>query len=152
MTNVQSRWDHLFSRRRFLQECGLGIGSLALTHILHTEGLLAGEPVPAVQGRAMVLRPKPSHFPARVKAVIHLVQDGGPSQVDTFDHKPVLEKYAGQPLPADKKFINSGGRKVGFLTPGQTKLTGNLNTVRTCGFHDHDQSENRNLQGTIVIQ
>jgi plastocyanin len=41
---------------------------------------------------------------------------------------------------------------VGFLTPGTTKLTGNLNTVRTCGFHDHDQFENRNLQGTIVIQ
>lgn len=42
--------------------------------------------------------------------------------------------------------------QVGFMTPGQTKLTGNLNAVRTCGFHDHDQSENRNLQGTIVIQ
>jgi hypothetical protein len=43
--------------------------------------------------------------------------NGGPSQVDTFDHKPALEKYAGQPLPADKKYINSGGRRVGFLTP-----------------------------------
>lgn len=42
--------------------------------------------------------------------------------------------------------------QVGFITPGQTKQTGNLNTVRTCGFHDHDQSDNRNLQGTIVIQ
>ena len=46
------------------------------------------------------------------------MMNGGPSQVDTFDYKPALEKYAGQPLPADKKFINSGGRKVGFLTPG----------------------------------
>ena len=45
------------------------------------------------------------------------MMNGGPSQVDTFDPKPALEKYAGQPLPADKKFINSGGRKVGFLTP-----------------------------------
>ena len=42
--------------------------------------------------------------------------------------------------------------QVGFMTPGQTKLTGNLNTARTCGFHDHDQSDNRNLQGTIIIQ
>jgi len=42
--------------------------------------------------------------------------------------------------------------QVGFLAAGQTKLTGNLNTRRTCGFHDHDQSENRNLQGTIIIQ
>jgi hypothetical protein len=43
--------------------------------------------------------------------------NGGPSQVDTFDPKPLLDKHAGQPLPADKKFINSGGRKMGFLTP-----------------------------------
>jgi len=42
--------------------------------------------------------------------------------------------------------------QVGFMTPGQTKLTGNLNAVRTCGFHDHDQSENTSLQGTIITQ
>ncbi|MEM7559251.1 MAG: DUF1501 domain-containing protein [Planctomycetota bacterium] len=40
-----------------------------------------------------------------------------PSQVDTFDYKPELEKYAGKPLPPDRKYINSGGRKVGYLTP-----------------------------------
>jgi hypothetical protein len=42
--------------------------------------------------------------------------------------------------------------QVGFITPGQTKLTGNLNTRRTCGFHDHEQSTNTSLQGSIVIQ
>jgi len=42
--------------------------------------------------------------------------------------------------------------QAGFLTPGQTRLTGNLNTVRRCGFHDHGEAENRNLQGTIIIQ
>jgi hypothetical protein len=42
--------------------------------------------------------------------------------------------------------------QAGFLTPGQSKQTGNLNTVRTCGFHDHDQPSTTNLQGTIVIQ
>jgi hypothetical protein len=42
--------------------------------------------------------------------------------------------------------------QVGFITPGQTKLTGNLNTRRSCGFHDHEQNTNTNLQGTIVIQ
>ena len=42
--------------------------------------------------------------------------------------------------------------QVGVLQPGQSRETGNLNTVRTCGFHDHDQSDNRNLQGPIVIQ
>ena len=42
--------------------------------------------------------------------------------------------------------------QVGFITVGQTKLTGNLNTRRTCGYHDHNLSENRNLQGGIIIQ
>ena len=42
--------------------------------------------------------------------------------------------------------------QVGFLTPGQSKQTGNLNTRRTCGYHDHNQDSNRNLQGTITIQ
>ena len=42
--------------------------------------------------------------------------NGAPSQVDTFDYKPELQKYAGMELPKDKEYINSGGRKVGFLT------------------------------------
>ena len=41
---------------------------------------------------------------------------------------------------------------VGFLTPGQSRQTGNLNVVRACGFHDHNQDSNTNLQGTITIQ
>lgn len=42
--------------------------------------------------------------------------------------------------------------QVGFLNPGQSRQTGNLNTVRTCGFHDHENDANANLQGTITIQ
>lgn len=41
---------------------------------------------------------------------------------------------------------------IGFLTAGQTRLTANLNTVRTCGYHDHNQDTNTNLQGTIIIR
>jgi plastocyanin len=41
---------------------------------------------------------------------------------------------------------------VGFISAGQTKLTGNLNTRRTCGFHDHELPNNVALQGSIVIQ
>ena len=41
---------------------------------------------------------------------------------------------------------------VGFIAPGQTKQTGNLNTVRTCGYHDHNQPDTANLKGQIVIQ
>lgn len=41
---------------------------------------------------------------------------------------------------------------VGFLNPGQSRTTGNLTTVRTCGFHDHNDDQNTGLQGRIIIQ
>jgi plastocyanin len=42
--------------------------------------------------------------------------------------------------------------QVGTLNPGQSRQTGNLNTARSCGFHDHLAFENGNLRGTIVVQ
>lgn len=42
--------------------------------------------------------------------------------------------------------------QVGFLNPGQNRQTGNLNTVRTCGFHDHGNPDNNGLKGRITIQ
>lgn len=42
--------------------------------------------------------------------------------------------------------------QVGFLQPGQTKETGNLNTVRTCGFHDHNDAFNTAVQGSVIIR
>jgi plastocyanin len=41
---------------------------------------------------------------------------------------------------------------VGFIAPGQTKLTGNMNTVGVCGFHDHNDPSNPSLQGRIRVQ
>ena len=41
---------------------------------------------------------------------------------------------------------------VGFLSPGQSRTSENLNRVRTCGFHDHNQESNTSLQGTVIIQ
>jgi plastocyanin len=52
------------------------------------------------------------------------------------------------PLHTDCTEINS----VGNLNPGQSRQTGNLNTVRTCGYHDHSDDSNTSLQGTITIQ
>jgi plastocyanin len=42
--------------------------------------------------------------------------------------------------------------QAGNVQPGQTRQTGNLNTVRTCGFHDHNEPDNANLRGTITIR
>lgn len=42
--------------------------------------------------------------------------------------------------------------QIGFLTTGQQRTSGNFNTARTCGFHDHNLPDNTNLQGRIIIQ
>ena len=42
--------------------------------------------------------------------------------------------------------------QIGFLTAGQSRTSGNFNTARTCGFHDHNLPENTGLQGRIIIQ
>jgi hypothetical protein len=42
--------------------------------------------------------------------------------------------------------------QVGVLVQGQSRETGNLNVVRTCGFHDHDNPDNNNLKGRIVVR
>jgi hypothetical protein len=112
------------TRREFVWEMGGGFAGLALTNLLAADGFSFGTENPGDQprGSSGPLAPKPPHFRTPVKSVIFLMMNGGPSQVDTFDPKPALDKYAGQPLPAGKKFINSGGRKVGFLTPASRKF------------------------------
>jgi plastocyanin len=42
--------------------------------------------------------------------------------------------------------------QVGFLSPGQSRTSGNFNTARTCGFHDHNQPDTAGLKGSIIIQ
>ena len=78
------------SRRRWLRDAGLGIGGLALTSLLHDEGLFARE------GTRFDLRPKTSHVRRRAKSVILLMQNGAPSQMDLFDPKPELNRREGQ--------------------------------------------------------
>src|SRR5204862_5728306 len=101
------------TRREFVWQMGAGFAGLALTSLLDADGFFGR----LHAAEANPLTPRRPHFAARAKSVIFLLMNGGPSQVDTFDYKPALQKYGGQPLPADKKYINSGGRKVGFLTP-----------------------------------
>lgn len=67
------------SRREFLYHSGMGLGSLALTAMLHRE-----------KARAGVLSPKKGHFPAKARNCISLLMEGGPSHIDTFDPKHKL--------------------------------------------------------------
>ncbi|MGE3310487.1 MAG: DUF1501 domain-containing protein [Limisphaerales bacterium] len=109
------------TRREFVWEMGVGFTGIALGSLLAADGFFGARAraasVNAVRDPEGPFAPKAPHRPTPVRSVIFLTMNGGPSQVDTFDYKPALAKYAGQPLPEGKKFINSGGRKVGFLTP-----------------------------------
>src|SRR5262249_55623733 len=109
------------SRREFLWEMGGGFAGTALAGLLALDGFSLPVKGGTKPGNNP-LSPRMGRFTGSARNVIFLMMNGGPSQVDTFDFKPALEKYAGQPLPADKKYINSGGRKVGFLTPAFRKF------------------------------
>lgn len=97
------------SRRRFLQDAGLGFGSLALASMLHQD---AGAN-PATSASVNPLAKKQPHLPPKVKSVIWLFMTGAPSQVDTWDYKPELQKRDGQDLAgADPKtgFFTTSGK------------------------------------------
>ena len=78
------------TRRHALRSMGTGMGLLALPGLLEAKSPVANNP----------LAPKPSHFRPRAKHIIHIYLNGGPSQVDTWDPKPELDRWAGQMLPA----------------------------------------------------
>ena len=106
------------SRREFVWEMGAGFAGLALASLLEGDGFFSRH-AQAADGAAAAspLAPKPPHFKTPARSCIFLMMNGGPSHIDTFDYKPELAKYAGQPLPPGKKFTNSGNRKMGYLTP-----------------------------------
>jgi hypothetical protein len=98
MAHLQPTRDDLFlTRRELLRRGGMGFGLLGLAGVLAGEGLLAHPAQAAAEINP--LAPKQPHFPARAHRVVHVFMNGGPSHVDTFDPKPLLDKYHGKPLP-----------------------------------------------------
>ncbi len=89
----------MFTRRDFLHATGFGIGGLALAYL---ETVAAAEPVPRD------LRARRGHFPARARAMVHFMQNGGPSQMDLFDPKPELQKRGGQSIPGSVEIYQKG--------------------------------------------
>ena len=81
-------------RREMIASAGAGLGFVALATALADAGDLKASPP-----LADALAPRPPHFAPRVRRVIQFFLNGGPSHIDTFDPKPLLAKYAGQPLP-----------------------------------------------------
>ncbi len=105
------------TRREFVWQMGGGFAGLALSSLLAGDGFFGRHALAGEQQVSNPLSPKTPPIKPRAKSVIFLMMNGAPSQVDTFDYKPELKKYAGKQLPEDKEYINSGNRKVGYLTP-----------------------------------
>ena len=108
------------NRREFLRDAFCGFGSLAMADMLQRESLRAAS-------TANALAPKPPHMPAKANAVIFLFMAGGPSHVETFDPKPLLNQLDGQPRP--KEF---GEAKYQFVKP-DAKLLGTKRTFQKYG-------------------
>jgi hypothetical protein len=108
-----------------LRHTGGGLGGIALTSLLARDGWLQAGEQPA---QANPLAPRPPHFPAKAKAVIYLFMHGGPSHVDTFDPKPALNQFDGQPAPEEYHQL-----KLQFTDVRKQKLMGSQQTFTRCG-------------------
>ncbi len=108
------------TRRHFFSRCSVGVGSIALNSLM------------AAPSTRNPLQPKKTHFPAKAKNVIYLFMAGGPSQLELFEHKPMLNKLNGQPIPESYTkgkrfaFMDSShrsdllGTKIGFKQYGHS--------------------------------
>ena len=85
------------NRRTFLGRAAYGLGGMALACLLDPKLIGAAEAAPVGARWHGVVHPL--HFPIRAKRVIHLCMAGGPSHLESFDHKPELKKLDGQPFP-----------------------------------------------------
>lgn len=111
----------LRTRREFLRNTASGMGAIALSSLLNPEILAASTPTGNVQ------------LPARAKRIIYLFQSGAPSQLETFDYKPELEKWHGMEIPPS---VQGTQRNSGMVTEQST-----FPLVKSCyGFKQYGQS------------
>jgi hypothetical protein len=111
MEKEQSEYGLNENRRKFLSKVSLGIGSLALGSLLIPD-LFKGK-----SGEDALMEALP-HFAPKAKRVIYLFQNGAPSQLETFDYKPLLNQQVGQELPDSIR----GGQRLTGMTAGQSSF------------------------------
>ncbi|GJM30649.1 MAG: sulfatase [Cyclobacteriaceae bacterium] len=111
MDSLSDHLNRLGTRRRFLKNTSMGLGSIALANLLSPTEVLA-KADPGVQG---ILGG--GHFSPKAKRVIYLFQSGGPSQIETFDYKPALEKWHGKEIPDS---VRGTQRNSGMVTEQST--------------------------------
>lgn len=147
----------MISRRQLLERTTLGFGSIVLAD------MLKGATVPND------LNPRPTHFPPKAKAVIQLVQNGGPSQMDLFDPKPTLKRLAGKPLPGgveihqpnnvntllpspfEFKKYGQCGMDISDMLPHTAKIVDDLCFIRSMNTEHNNHLEALNMLLTCKI-
>ncbi len=153
------------NRREFLTDCYCGLGSLAFGSMMTQEFANAAQVNP--------LAPKPPHIPGKAKAMIFVYMAGGPSHLETWDPKPLLNKLDGQKRPAefgDVKYqnVNSGSRILGTkrtfkkygksgievsdLFPHQAQIVDELSIIRS--MHGdmvvHSAAQYQMMSGRVI--
>ena len=120
------------SRRRFLHGFGMGLGGMALADLLRAESP-AGDKADSANPGLPDIRTLAPHFAPRAKRIIYLFQSGGPSQMDLFDYKPLLNEQHGMQLPES---VRRGQRL--------TAMSGNQSSLPLAGspfrFQQHGES------------
>jgi len=118
----------LRTRRQFLDQNAMGIGSVALAWLMNQEKLLGAPHLPRAD-RAFDMTAKPPQAPPRARAMISLFMHGGPSHVDLFDPKPELSKRSGSDYPGEivYSFANRASKKL-FGSPWKFDRHGQCGT------------------------
>ncbi|MDA0834994.1 MAG: DUF1501 domain-containing protein [Planctomycetota bacterium] len=149
------------SRRHFLAQQGLGVGSLALMWLLKQEGALAEPGKPALERPTYDLLPKTPHREPQAQAMISLFMQGGPSHLDLFDPKPELVKRHMTNFEGEIKYDNAAessaklfapqwkfsprgecGMELSDLLPGLSEVADEITLIRSMktGVDNHGQS------------
>ena len=147
---AKAEWSAL-SRRDFFSRFSDGLHGTALAYLLGEDLFAVNPALPSGHRQTYDLKPRPPHFEGKAKAMIQIFMTGGPSQVDLFDPKPALEKYAGQPpgrdlikdilfiadagglMPSPFKFAKHGesGMELSELLPHLAKHVDNIALIRS---------------------
>jgi hypothetical protein len=106
--------DLALSRRQFFSSAGLSLGGIALSQLLGNQTAAAATTAPRVHPA----QPGFPHFAPKAKSIIYLHMNGGPSQLDTWDHKPKLKEYFNKDLPPSVQ----GGQRITTMTSGQARF------------------------------
>ena len=169
-----TEFQQRINRRSFLGRAGLGLGGIALASLLRpTPAIGVASPAVAANARWMGVA-RPTNFPIRAKRVIHLCMAGGPSQFESFDHKPELAAMHGKPFPESftrgqqlaqlqgttliargsftgfKKY-GAGGQEISELFPHIAKIADDICIIRSMTTEqiNHDPAQAFMNSGSI---